>query len=173
MCVCVCVCVWVCVCYSRHNSVVRLLAAFLQARLPSSTVVADLDDEYNWPEQYLGPRGMQRPDIVVLNDEKPPTKCWLYECTITWLSDPVRSHGIKLAKYQGLVEAINKRGLAIQYKPFEVTSLGLVLPTLCNIAEACPTSRQLRDSLYKDIAAAAIAGSMAVWQQRNGPLPQR
>ena len=52
--VCVCVCVFV-----------RLVADFIRHSLPRVKVIADLDGHYDWPEQFLGSRGQDRPDIVV------------------------------------------------------------------------------------------------------------
>jgi len=58
----------------------------------------------------------------------------LLECTITWRTDPVRSHSIKYDKYEDLTEAITKRGLKCFLRPFEVSALGLVLPSYCELA---------------------------------------
>ena len=90
-------------------------------------------------------------------DTLPPTEVALLECTITRRTDPVRSHSIKYDKYEDLTEAITKRGLKCYLRPFEVSALGLVLPSYCELASRL-TQRSKVDlrALLRDTSAAVI-----------------
>jgi hypothetical protein len=106
-----------------------------------------------------------RPDMVLISETS--RTIVVVELTVPYESNMSESHEFKLAKYEGLMNDIHRKGYRTQLFAVEVGARGLAGATVYSLLQRLGLSGQARSRYLKQLAEAAEKASCWIWTKRN------
>jgi len=149
----------------RHNEVLKELITRIvpQAANLGYGILADLPDHQFGYDSFPLIQTEQRPDLVLVNTET--KKVIVGELTCPMEGNISRAHQDKTAKYLGLCAALRSEGYEVELIPFEVSTRGLVAPSMLEFLKLLYITRKCQRIIKHALSLRVLDCSRQIFSQ--------